>query len=204
MTYNCRECGNVLSDENWSLSLQKNHGHICKKCRREQNRLWRKANPDKAKAGSTRWNRKHGKQPMNDNKECASYLGVHVAERVLRHVFKDVEVMPYGNPGYDIVCNHGKLVDSKSSCLHKNGGWAFNIFRNTTADYFICLAFDNREDLNPLYMWLLPGDKFNHLMSASIRPNTVHKWDEYRIDIGNILACCNIIKCGKGDENDQS
>jgi len=186
----CRQCGAELNDENWYPSYRKGHKRICKECDNELRRLWCAANPEKHKAASTRAHRKEGRLPFNVNKECSSYLGIHVAERVLSHVFKDVEVMPRGNPGFDFICNQGKWIDVKSSCLQKNGSWQFNIRHNTTADYFLCLAFDNRESLTPLHAWLLPGSKFNHLTAASIRPSTIHKWDAYRLDISKINDCC--------------
>lgn len=193
----CRKCGAELTDENWYPSCQKKNDHICKACNYKRDQLWRKENPDKEKAGWTRRIRKLGYQPYNENKKCSSFLGVHVAERVLSHVFKNVERMPITNPGFDFICNKGKKIDVKSSCQHKPGKWAFSIKHNTIADYFLCLAFDNREDLNPLYAWLLPGSKFNHLTKASIRPSTIRKWDEYRLDISKISDCCDSLRSTK-------
>ena len=202
----CRICSAVLCAENWYPSMRKLNNRICKKCLYNRQRLWRNANkdkanrclvkwrknnPEKAKAIWTRENRKRGMRSFSENKECGLFLGVHIAERVLRHVFKTAKVMPYGNPGYDFVCNHDKKIDVKSSCLHKNGQWGFRIRHNTIADYFLCLAFDNINDLNPLHIWLLPGDEFNHLAVATIRPNTVYKWDAYRLDVSRVVACCN-------------
>lgn len=202
MDHKCRKCGDELTvGENWYPSLQKAYNYICKECHDERNRLWQKDNPEKVKATWTRWNRKHGVRPFNENKTCSSYLGIHVAERVLRHVFKDVETMPYGNRGYDVICNHGKLIDIKSACVLSSlvDGieylrWLFTIERNTIADYFLCIAFDNRMDLDPLYIWLLPGCKFNHLKHASISPSTIHKWDAYRLDVSKVSACCDTIR----------
>jgi len=141
-------------------------------------------------------NRKQGHLPFNENKECSAYLGVHVAERVLGYAFKNVEIMPYNNPGYDFICNHGKKIDVKSACLRrpKQPLWSFKIKHNTIADFFLCIAFDNREDLTPLHVWLLPGSKFNHLGSASITPGTIHKWDEYALDTSKINECCELLK----------
>ena len=158
--------------------------------KRKQARLWREA--------STRANRKRGVRSFTENKECAQYLGVHIAERVLSHVFKDVRVMPNCNQGYDFICNKGMKIDVKSSCqtggIRWECGWSFNIRHNTIADHFLCLAFDNREDLNPMHAWLLPGGKFNHLMRTSISPSTIHKWDAYMLDISRVSECCNIIR----------
>jgi len=188
----CRRCGIVLDSENWFPSHQKGNRRICKECERERLRRWREANPEKHKANYTRSHRKQGDRPHNENKECTMYLGVHIAEKVLSRVFKDVEVMPMNHPGFDFICNHGKKIDVKSSCLGrtKYPQWGFHIDHNTTADFFLCLAFDNRDALNPLHIWLLPGNKVNHLTTATISPNTVSRWDEYALDISEINECC--------------
>jgi len=205
----CIKCGTDLTEENWYSSRRKKNGRICKVCDIERTKQWKKANPEKATTHSTRWQkanpekakamctmgkRKRGIRSFSENKECSSFLGIHVAERVLSHVFKNVERMPMNNSGFDFVCNKGKKIDVKSSCLRKDGVWAFHINHNTTADYFLCLAFDNREDLNPLHAWLLPGAKVNHLVGTGIRQSTIYRWDEYRLDTSKINTCCDTMK----------
>lgn len=134
------------------------------------------------------------------NKDCALYLGCHVAEKVLSHVFKNVQRMEINNPGYDFICGKGYKVDVKSSCLHKRSGrsdsWLFIINRNTTADFFLCIAFDNRNDLNPEYMWLIPGNVLNHLKGTSITESTLVKWSEYNLPIDKVISCCDSMKNG--------
>jgi hypothetical protein len=164
--------------------LEKYCNYICKQC------------AEKRRVG---YRRRDGMKHMSENKECAVYLGVYVAERVLSKVFKDVEVMPYGHSGYDFICNKGKKIDVKAACsiIRKTGwseSWTFHIRRNGTADYFLCLAFDNRENLNPLHAWLLPSNKFNHLITTTISTSTVVKWDEYRIDVAKVAESCNELK----------
>jgi hypothetical protein len=190
----CVVCGVVLDSENYWTSYQKKKIYICKECSKDRCRLWNKANPERAKAIWARANHKRGRRPFNENKECGMYLGVHVAERVLSHVFKDVERMPMNNPGYDFICNRDKLIDVKSSCKREDGRWSFNIRHNTTADFFICLAFDNRKDLIPLYAWLIPRSKFNNLVKASICLGTISKWDEYMLDISKVSICCDAMR----------
>jgi hypothetical protein len=197
----CKVCGVELIDENWAPSYQKKHDHICKTCDLERQHLWRIKNPEKYKAQWTRNNRKQGKQPINENKECASYLGVYVAECVLSQAFNNVKQMPYGNPGYDFICNKGYMVDVKSSCLHRNGAWLFHITHNTIADYFLCLAFDNREDLNPLHVWLIPGCDINDHISVTIYETTVDKWQQYERPIDQVTTCCNIMKQNETGKN---
>lgn len=130
-----------------------------------------------------------------NNPDCASYLGVTVAERVLSKVFKNVKRMASNNPGYDFICGRGFKVDVKSSCCGSNNHWGFSINHNIIADYFIFLAFDNRKDLNPEHVWLIPGNIVNHLKSATVARSTVKKWDKYKIDkLDEIISCCNILK----------
>lgn len=189
----CRICGVALDGSNWNPSQQKKT-YICKGCHSAGLRSWRKANPEQEKANHTRNNRNHGHRPFDKNKECSSFLGVHVAERMLSHVFKDVKRMPYGHPGYDVICNRNKKIDIKSACQRKKGTWEFHIKHNTIADFFLCLAFDNREDLNPLHAWLIPGSKLNHLEVASIRPSKIYRWDAYRLDLSKISTCCDAMR----------
>ena len=88
------------------------------------------------------------------NKKSSNYLGITCAEQVLSKIFKGVEIMPYCYKGYDFKCNNGFLIDSKSSCVSKGkyNNWQFHINKNKIPDYFLCLAFDNRKDLNPLFV----------------------------------------------------
>lgn len=141
---------------------------------------------------STIWNHKNFKcVSMTENKSCSSFLGVHIAERVLSKVFKNVQTMPYGHKGFDFICGKGYKVDVKSRCASKrDNNWCFDIRKNTIADYFLMLAFDNREDLNPLYMWLIPGDVVNHLKSVTISVSTLNKWNEYKLDIDKVIKYC--------------
>ena len=136
---------------------------------------------------------------MGKNRECASFLGVYVAERILSHVFKHVERMPYGNPGFDFICGGGYEIDVKASCrFHRKEGqsdrWLFTVHKNKIAKYFLCLAFDNRNDLNPEHIWLIPAKNINDHVCVAISETTVSKWDEYRLDINKVVSCCNIMK----------
>ena len=140
-----------------------------------------------------------GAKPMSENKDCTSYLGCHIAETVLASVFNDVTKMPYGHKGFDFICSRGKKIDVKSSCILNNDkrstdNWIFNIKRNEIPDYFLCLAFTNRDDLKPLHMWLIPCDIVCHLWSASISSTTINKWDKYALNIDNVVLCCDTMR----------
>ena len=104
-----------------------------------------------------------GSLPMSENKDCSSYLGIHIAERVLVHVFKnDVERMPPNNPGFDFICAKNKKVDAKSSSLLLGNEWCFHIRHNDIAQQFLLLAFGERpkddKNLKPMQLWLIPND----------------------------------------------
>lgn len=70
---------------------------------------------------------------------------------------------------------------------------------NKTADFFMCLAFDNRIDLNPLHIWLLPSYKVKHLKGTGISITTIDKWDKYRLSTDKIISCCDILRGSDSD-----
>lgn len=130
------------------------------------------------------------------SKECSLFLGVTVAETVLSKVFKNVVRTPYMHRGFDFWCNHQKKIDVKSSCTRsgKANTWAFVIRKNKIADYFLCIAFDNRQDLNPLHLWLIPGNVINHLTGVTFSESTLDKWQEYELPLDKTIACCDTLR----------
>ena len=180
---------------------------------RQKNRLYRAKHRDELnqkkrlhyeahrdEINTVRGEKRHenGETSMAENGKCSLFLGVHVAEQVLSNVFKDVVQMPNGNAGYDFICNKGKKIDVKSSCtrIHDRWSdhWAFMINKNKIADFFLCLAFDNREDLNPLHIWLIPAKLVNHRMHIGVSESTLSKWNKYKLDINKVAACCDTMK----------
>lgn len=168
----------------------------CKTCEKQKQREWHKVHPKYV----THYRHRVGIcRPMMDAKDCSSYLGVYVAERALSKFFDNIQRMPPNNPGYDFLCGGGHKIDVKSSCLrHYRGhpGWYFYIKRNQIADYFLCLAFDNRENLNPLHVWLLPAVLVNKKMSKLISdvPWVLAKWAQYEYPLDRVIACCTQIR----------
>lgn len=196
--HTCRRCETTLTKDNSLASDIKNHQYICRSCKTEQMREIRKKYPDLYKEKARRDHIKEGRTPMDQNKRCSQYLGIHVAERVLSKVFKNVKRMPNNFTGYDFICNKGMKIDVKSSCILKRKNqldhFTFNIKRNEIADYFLCLAFNSRENLTPIHMWLLPGKLFNHIKCTTISATTIDKWDEYRLPIDGVVSCCEVMK----------
>lgn len=134
-------------------------------------------------------------------KDSATYLGVYVAERALSKFFDNIQRMPHNNPGYDFLCGRGFKIDVKSACLRQNTrstnfGWVFSPQRNQVADYFLCLGFDNRESLNPIHVWLIPGRVINNQVTVSITniEASLSKWTQYERALDRVLMCCAEMK----------
>ena len=199
MSKNCIKCGTpkVYCKELCHKCYMQQYRHDNKKRLIILAKQRRKNNRDTRKKSDAIRRRQNGGLSMSENKDCSMFLGVHVAERVLSYIFNDVDIMPIGNPGYDFICNKGKKIDVKSSCLRntaKTPFWSFHIEYNKIADHFLCLAFDNRDNLNPIHIWLLPGNKFNHLSAAVISKNTIKKWAPYNIPVEKVENCCNVLR----------
>jgi hypothetical protein len=180
----CNKCGEELIPyDNWGRGAIRSGVYICIECMR---------------AGSISYNRSKGVKPLSENIQCSKYLGCHVAERVLEHVFKNIQTMPANNPGYDFICNKGKKIDVKASCEYQpirgKPRVQFIIKKNTIADYFLCLVFDNRNDLNPTHAWLIPGKHVNYLHTLGIAMTNIDKFKEYEIDLTKICKCCDKLK----------
>lgn len=131
------------------------------------------------------------------NKKCTNWLG-DKAEIVLMNMFNTVKRCPRNHQGYDFICGNGYKIDAKASCFMKRkpNTWTFVIKKNVMADFFLCLAFDNRKDLNPLHIWMLPGHILNHLSATSISKSTLDKWSEYEQPLDKVISCCDIMKNG--------
>lgn len=213
----CNRCGEVKPLDEFHNDVTKVDGKrtICIQCRKG----YRDTHPEEIKAKRKEYydnggretrkrqyeerggRERQGSVSMYDNKDCSYYLGIVVAERLCHHLFKDVEVMSPTNPGFDIICNKGKKIDVKSSTAYVRqnkhslvNDWSFQIRENKVADYFICIAFDNRTDINPIHMWMIPGNEINHMPKIGISSSTIHKWDKWKRSIEEVQLCCASMK----------
>ena len=148
--------------------------------------------------------------PLEEAKDCGAWLGVHIAERVLSTFFDHMERMPVGNKGFDYMCGKGFKIDVKASCLRKgkwgNPFWGFSPDRNMMADYFLCIAFNNRNELEPMHIWLIPGNRINNQFTFVVTNSKIglEKWSQYEKPLGNVISCCNKMKnCDRGEYVDQ-
>lgn len=178
-----------------------NYEAYCRSCYADYRRDQRLKDPIKARMQQSNQRYLHqGAKPMNEAKESTVYLGVYVAERALSKFFDSITRMPYGNPGYDFICGKGYKIDVKSSCLmHRPGrspNWYFVVGYNKVPDYFLCLGFDNRRDLTPLHVWLVPGNLVNTQKSFSISdiPESKSKWIGFERPIDRVLPCGDKLK----------
>lgn len=187
----CTKCGGIKPISEFHHDRSRKDGRFpqCKTCISKVNRS------DATRA----WTHRTGRAlPMSDNRDCAAFLGVHIAERALTHVFEDVERMPFGNPGYDFICKRGYKIDVKSACIRSASrgrapNWMFNIYRNKAADFFLCIAFDDRDNLNPMHVWLIPGEQINHLTGLGITeaPKSLEKWRKFERPIDKAVFACD-------------
>ena len=174
----------------------------CKKCSIEQSIAWRKLHRERSNESQRNWRHRTGRHGlMSKNKSCSIYLGIWVAERALSTFFDRIQKAPYGKTGFDFICNRGAKVDVKSSCLYvyphnSSSHWSFDIRRNVIADYFLCLAFDNRESLNPQHVWLVPSKKVSAFASLKISNSQrgLAKWKEFERPLDKVITCCNLMR----------
>jgi hypothetical protein len=140
------------------------------------------------------------RRPMSDATASGAYLGIYVAERALSKFFENITRMPPNNRGYDYVCSRGYKIDVKSACITtlpgKVKGWHFNINRNTIADYFLCLAFDNRTNLEPMHVWLIPGRLVNESTNVRIllTAKSISRWATYEKSLDKVIVGCALLK----------
>jgi len=136
--------------------------------------------------------------PLFINKSCPTYLGCDISEIVLSHEFPGFKRMPTCNPDYDYDCPKGFKIDVKSACRYHSKKdphdmWKFRIRKNTVANYFLCIAFDDRQNLKPEHIWLIPGYVINHKIGFGITdsPKSLAKWSQFERPLDNVLNCCN-------------
>jgi len=151
------------------------------------------------------WRHSNGIQlSMEENKDCAHYLGTFIAERqygriILPEMFGGIEQeMPYGNPYYDFLMTGNIKIDIKSCCLREMKGWSGwepHVRFNNVTDYFLILAFDDRENLHLVHIWMIGkneiirGEKFYMRDSIKITNTRRGLLEFKRFDWTDKLEC---------------
>ena len=176
----CNKCGmeKPLNDFHNDKNYKDGKRGDCKECRKDYIKNYYEDGDGREKR--KKWYEKVGREKaghlsMYENKSCANYLGIVIGERLVRHLFKDVEVMSYGFPDYDFICNKGKKIDVKTGCIQKkedgylnSNRWQFHIENNKIADFFLCVAFNYVENLIPLHLWMMPASEVNDQAGINI------------------------------------
>ena len=203
-TRTCGKCGLEKPVSEFYKHAKWKYQSYCKSCKK----LYRNENIEKSRAYGRNYNYKIGKcRPLGTSKECASYLGVYIAERVLSGFFARVKRMPMCNPGYDFICGKGFKIDVKSSTLRPteyNDMWNYHIGKNKVPDYFLCIGFDNRENLTPMHVWLIPGSVINDHSGMGIMNSAIglSRFSKYERPLERVVSCCDKarkhVKCDVG------
>lgn len=118
--------------------------------------------------------------PMIENKDCSNYIGISIgenlAERFLLTIFECVNKMRLGyhEGGIDFCCKNPKKefigkyaleknmeyrIQVKTGCLqyryYGSEYWNFHIRYNNGPDYFLLIAFDDKENVDHMYSWFI-------------------------------------------------
>lgn len=204
-TKRCNRCKTTKSIDDFHIvhkgTEKERPWYICIQCQKIEKKTWREKNKEKIREyRKKQYMQHHDENAISKNPSCPLYLGYHISETVLSHVFNNVTRMPANHPGYDFICSRNKKIDVKSSCICKRSigpeYWQFAIKKNQTPDYFMLLAFDNLENLNPLHIWLVPSKIINTKLIVYIGNTikSIRKWSKYEQPIEKTKECCNTLK----------
>jgi hypothetical protein len=122
---------------------------------------------------------KRGLGSIEDNKDCGRYFGEYIERKYVFQIFEDP--VPFEFPKdelgritdnrkpYDYLCCKGLKLKHISSCIREDKShiqkltgeklpyFAYAIRRNKIPDQFVLSAWDNRESLKPLFVWIIKG-----------------------------------------------
>jgi len=208
----CCKCGKDRVNKSWhrfkdEKGVWDKISYLCDKCNVD---CWAQSKGYEDFADYARernWN-KGISSPMSENEDCATYLGIHIAERILSKIFENVTRMSINNRGYDFICKKGYKIDVKSATLgnspNTDNRWYFSINYNDIADYFLLIGFDNRESLEPMHIWLFRKDDMMRGKPFYMRKGFTMVDDPVTLEIYSIWEmtskldkmkeCCNKLK----------
>ena len=161
----------------------------CKVCKKEYDKKYRVPKP-REEIKMT------GYRPRSKYRNCAPKFGVFIAERLCKHIFKNLNIK--ADSVFNLIyCGNKKIyVKTASITLNNNKQpkWSFVLNRNNDVDYLLCIALDNQIDLNVLYMWMIPGMVINQKRTISISSSSIYKWNGWKVDIKDAQLCCAEMK----------
>ena len=107
-------------------------------------------------------------------------LGIDITNQVFQDLYPDSTLIGYFAHGYDFIDPDGSKIDVKGATPGKRR-WAFNICKNTIADWFFLMLFT--DDYNLVKMYKIPGNVVSHLSGIGISEGTYRRWEEYEVSI---------------------
>lgn len=131
----------------------------------------------------------------SENKSCPLYFGDYIEKKYVMQIFEDPIPFEYKKDDmgriidrtkpYDYICKNGFKLKHIASCKRTDKFhvlnylddilyWGYLIRRNNVPDYYILSAWDDRNSLNPLYVWIIRGDEI-FITQRSQKPF----WDRY-------------------------
>ena len=132
-----------------------------------------------------RWNR--GVSPASENPDCSKYFGEFIAQNFIMKTFENPTPSHVNNPQYDWTCENGLKIECKAACLmydsYGNSKFTFPIDYNSIADYFILSGWNNREYLQPIYIWIF--HKNDNIRKRYDKTNLEKFWKRDSIVITN-------------------
>jgi len=179
----CKGCNQLLpiSEFQKKAGSRDGYNNKCKICTNKDRLEWRhNTGRSKTPSRTHAWNVR---------------LGNEIGEKVAARYFVEPIQMPYNNPGYDLICKNGHTIDVKCA-IANNNRWNFSIKHNKIPDYFILIAFDSKENLQPQHIWLIPGSAiinnklFNSRSSFSVSLSTCSKIAQYEKPVEKLECCC--------------
>jgi hypothetical protein len=195
----CTKCGKLKDETDFNKHARGKNGlcAMCRTCFSEYNKIRYTKKRDVLREISRNYHYARGVIPMEKKKDSSQYLGIYINERILKHVMPNAVLMDNNNPGYDLVCGKGYLVDAKAAVAshykENTCKWMFGIRQNKIPDYFLLTAYKDRTTLEIVHMWLIPGIQLNDKQTISISSSTIEKWNDWKIDHTDALNCISKI-----------
>lgn len=119
--------------------------------------------------------------PESENKDCSRYFGNYMEKKYVMQIFEDPIPFEYEKDKmgriidrtkpYDYICKKGLKIKHIASCIRTDKlhviscfgdpllYWEYLIKNNNVPDYYILSAWNDRDSLEPLYVWIIRGDE---------------------------------------------
>jgi len=186
----CSLCNTFLpiKDFNKKAGSADGYRNECKTCINKRRQEWR-------------YRRGDNKSPSRDH-AWNVWFGIEIGEEIASRYFDNPTRMPYGNPGYDLICKNGFTINVKMAIQRDDRRWTYALSSRSGVgcDYYMLIAMSDRDTLEPLHVWLIPSNAVvgrNRTCdkgSLSVSPSTLSKLAEYEKPVGHLQCCCQSVR----------